>query len=39
MVEHEAILNHSSDIRELGEGRTSFGNAVRDLPKREGDLD
>ena len=38
MVEHEAILKHSSDIRELGEGRTSFRNSLRDLPKRKGDL-
>ena len=38
VVEHEAILNHSADIRKLEQGRTSFDNAVRDLPKREGDL-
>ena len=37
-VEHEAILNHSTDIRNLEQGRTSFDNSVRDLPKRKGDL-
>ena len=37
-VEHEAILNHSTDIRILQQGRTYFDNAARDLPKREGDL-
>lgn len=34
-VEHEAILNKSSDIRRLERGRTSFDNSVRDLPKRK----
>ena len=38
VVEHEAIVNHSTDIRKLEQGRTSFGNAVRDLPKRKVDL-
>lgn len=33
-VEHEAILTHSTEIRELDQGRTSFVNSVRDLPKR-----
>ena len=37
-IEHEAILNRSTDIRKLEQGRTSFGNAVRDLPKRKVDL-
>ena len=39
VVEHEAILNHSSDIRNLGRGRTSFDNSVRDLPKRKSEFD
>lgn len=38
-VEHEAILNRSSDIRRLERGRTSFDNSVRDLPKRKDESD
>lgn len=38
-VEHEAILNHSHDIRKLEQGRTSFHNSVRDLPKRKDESD
>ena len=38
VVEHEAILNHSTDIRKLEQGRTSFDNSVRDRPKRKGEL-
>ena len=38
-VEHEAILNHSPDIRKLEQGRTSFHNSVRDLPKRKDESD
>ena len=37
-VEQEAILSHSSHIRKLERGRTSFDNSVRDLPKRESEL-
>ena len=38
-VEHEAILNHSTDIRKLEQGRTSFDNSVRDLPKRTAEFE
>lgn len=34
VVEYEAILNYSPDIRKLVQDRTSFGNSDRDLPKR-----
>ena len=37
-VGHEAILNHSPDIRKLELGSKSFGDAVRDLPKRDTEL-
>jgi len=37
-VEHKAILTHSTEIRELDQGRTSFVNSVRDLPKRNTEL-
>ena len=38
-VEHEAVLNHSSDIRRLQNGRTAFDDFVRDLPEREAELE
>ena len=38
-VEHQAILNHTTDIRKLEQGRTFFNNSVRDLPKREAELE
>ena len=38
-VEHEAILNHSTDIRILQQGRTSFGKAVQDLPEGNAELE
>ena len=37
-VEHEAILNHSSDIRRLLNGRTAFDGSIKDLPERETEL-
>ena len=37
-VEHEAILQHSSDIRRLQEGRTDFNGLVKDLPERQAEL-
>ena len=39
IVEHEAILDRSPDIRKLEQGRTSFHNSVRDLPKRKDESD
>lgn len=38
-VEHEGILNHSTDIRKLEQGRKSSGDSVRDLPKRSAELE
>ena len=38
-VEHETILNHSTDIRKLDLGSKSFGDAVRDLPKHDAELE
>ena len=37
-VEPEAILQHSSDIRRLQEGRTDFNGLVKDLPERQAEL-
>ena len=37
-VEHEAILQHSSGIRRLQEGRTDFDGLVKDLPERLAEL-
>ena len=37
-VGHEAILNHSPDIRKLELDSKSFSDAVRDLPKRDTEL-
>ncbi len=37
-VEHENILQHSSDIRRLQEGRTDFDGLIRDLPDRLAEL-
>ncbi len=37
-VEHEAVLNHSADIRRLEQGRTFFDSSVRDLPKRKAEF-
>ena len=37
-VEHEAILQHSSGIRRLQEGRTDFDGLVKDLPERQAEL-
>ena len=39
VVEHQAILNHTTEIRTLQEGRTFFNNAVRDLRKRSAELE
>ena len=38
-IEHEAILSHSSHIRSLERGRTSFDNSVHDLPERKAELE
>ena len=38
LVEHEAILNHLSDIRRLQNGRTAFDGSIKDLPERETEL-
>ena len=37
-VEHEAILQHSSAIRRLQEGRTDFNGLIKDLPERWAEL-
>lgn len=37
-VEHETILDHSSDIRSLQHGRTAFDDFVKDLPERRATL-
>ena len=37
-VEHEAILQHSSAIRRLQEGRTDFNGLIKDLPDRWAEL-
>ena len=39
VVEHEAILNYSTDIRKLEQDRTSFGKSDRDLPKRKDEFE
>ncbi|MCY3759445.1 MAG: AAA family ATPase [Acidobacteria bacterium] len=39
VVEHEAILSYSPDIRKLEQDRTSFGNSDRDLPKRKDEFE
>ena len=39
VIEHEAILRHSPNIRKLEQGRTSFDNSVRDLRKRMDELE
>ncbi len=39
VVEHQTILNHTDEIRTLEQGRTFFNNAVRDLPKRNAELE
>ena len=38
-VQHEAILNHSSDIRRVQNGRTAFDGSVKDLPEREAEFE
>ena len=38
-LEHEEILNSSSDIQRLRNERTAFDNAVEDLPKRQAELE
>ena len=38
VVEHEAILNHPTDIRKLAQGRTFVDNSDRDLLKRNTEL-
>lgn len=38
-IEHKAILSRSTDIRSLEQGRTSFDESVRDLPRREIELE
>lgn len=38
-VEHEAILERSSEVRRLQNGRTAFDGSVNDLPERETELD
>ncbi len=38
-VEHEAILDGTADVRRLEQGRTSFDNSVRDLPKRRNQVE
>ena len=37
-VEHEAILQHATDIRRLQEGRTDFSGLIRDYPERRAEL-
>ena len=37
-VEHETILEHSSDIRSLQSGRTAFDDFIKDLPERRATL-
>ncbi len=37
-VEHEAILEHSAEIRSLEQNRTHFSSALRDLPERNAEL-
>ena len=37
-VEHEAVLTHSTEIRGIQRGRTSFDHSVHDLPEREAEL-
>ncbi len=38
-IEHKGILSHAAEIRSLEQGRTSFNNAVGDLPKRKIELE
>ena len=38
-VEHEAILEHSTQVRFLQSGRSAFDGSVNDLPKRETELE
>ena len=37
-VEHETILTHSTEIRGIERGRTSFDHSIHGLPKREAEL-
>ena len=38
-VEHEAILENSSEVRLLQNGRSAFDGSVKDLPKRKTELE
>ena len=38
-VEHEAILEHSSEVRFLQNGRGAFDGSVKDLPKRKAEFE
>ena len=38
-IEYEAILEHSSEVRFLQNGRSAFDGSVKDLPKRKTELE